>query len=98
MLGSVDDAEDLVQETYLRPGGPYGGFEGRSSVAGLALPDRHQCLPDCPPEPWTGAHCPPALGGPRPVDPEGPAGSRPGSEVRWLQPIPDGAGGPPASR
>ena len=32
MLGSVDDAEDLVQETYLRAWRSYGGFEGRSSV------------------------------------------------------------------
>jgi RNA polymerase sigma-70 factor, ECF subfamily len=32
MLGSVDEAEDLVQETYLRAWRAYGGFEGRSSV------------------------------------------------------------------
>jgi Sigma-70 region 2 len=32
MLGSVDDAEDLVQETYLRAWRSYGGFEGRSSL------------------------------------------------------------------
>jgi RNA polymerase sigma-70 factor (ECF subfamily) len=32
MVGSVDDAEDLVQETYLRAWRAYGGFEGRSSV------------------------------------------------------------------
>src|SRR3954465_4326266 len=32
MLGSVDDAEDLVQETYLRAWRGYGGFEGRSSL------------------------------------------------------------------
>ncbi|MGW4534362.1 sigma-70 family RNA polymerase sigma factor [Nocardia sp. NPDC004340] len=32
MLGSVQDAEDLVQETYLRAWRGYGGFEGRSSV------------------------------------------------------------------
>src|SRR6195256_1742245 len=32
MLGSVDDAEDLVQETYLRAWRPFGGFEGRRSV------------------------------------------------------------------
>src|ERR1700760_4185435 len=32
MLGSVQDAEDLVQETYLRAWRAYGGFEGRSSV------------------------------------------------------------------
>ncbi len=32
MLGSMQDAEDLVQETYLRAWRSYGGFEGRSSV------------------------------------------------------------------
>ena len=32
MIGSVHDAEDLVQETYLRAWRAYHGFEGRSSV------------------------------------------------------------------
>ncbi|HEX7305121.1 sigma-70 family RNA polymerase sigma factor [Lentzea sp.] len=32
MLGSLHDAEDLVQETYLRAWKSYGKFEGRSSV------------------------------------------------------------------
>src|SRR2546429_8456244 len=32
MLGSSADAEDLVQETYLRAWRSYEGFEGRSSV------------------------------------------------------------------
>src|SRR6201995_1733596 len=32
MLGSPADAEDLVQETYLRAWRSYEGFEGRSSV------------------------------------------------------------------
>jgi hypothetical protein len=33
MLGSADDAADLVQETYLRAWRAYGTFEGRSSRA-----------------------------------------------------------------
>src|ERR1700751_6375376 len=32
MLGSAAEAEDLVQETYLRAWRSYDGFEGRSSV------------------------------------------------------------------
>ena len=32
MLGSVQDAEDLVQETYLRAWRSYGDFEGRASL------------------------------------------------------------------
>src|SRR6516162_3958065 len=32
MLGSAEEAEDLVQETYLRAWRSYEGFEGRSSV------------------------------------------------------------------
>src|SRR5262249_17795287 len=32
MLGSVDEAEDLVQETYLRAWRSFGTFEGRSSL------------------------------------------------------------------
>ena len=32
LLGSADDAEDMVQETYLRAWRSYGEFEGRSSV------------------------------------------------------------------
>jgi len=32
ILGSVDDAEDLIQETYLRAWRSHGGFEGRSSL------------------------------------------------------------------
>ena len=32
MLGSADEAEDLVQETYLRAWRAYATFEGRSSL------------------------------------------------------------------
>ena len=32
MLGSAEEAEDLVQETYLRAWRSYAGFAGRSSM------------------------------------------------------------------
>ena len=85
MLGSADEAEDLVQETYLRAWRSYAGFEGRSSVrtwlyriatnACLTAIDRRGRRP-----------LPSGLGAPGddPGDPvrEGPP------QVPWLQPMP----------
>ena len=86
MLGSIQDAEDLVQETYLRAWRSYGGFEGRSSVrtwlyqiatngclTELAKRSRRMLPSDlCAPEQDPGAS---------PEDT--------GTEVNWLQPAPD---------
>jgi RNA polymerase sigma-70 factor, ECF subfamily len=86
MLGSIQDAEDVVQETYLRAWRSYAGFEGRSSVrtwlyqiaTNRCLTERakhaRRVLPsgvyDAEPDP--GAHLEEA-----------------GAEVNWLQPAPD---------
>lgn len=85
MMGSVHDAEDLVQETYLRAWRAYDRFEGRSSLrtwlyriatsACLTALERRGRRP-----------MPTGLGGPS-ADPAGPLNER--SEVRWLEPIPD---------
>ena len=46
MLGSLDEAEDLVQETYLRAWRSHAGFEGRSSL-GAPRPDGSARRPRC---------------------------------------------------
>ncbi|SRR6266487_4562331 len=86
LLGSVDEAEDLVQETYLRAWRSYRGFEGRSSVrtwlyqiatnACLTALQHHarRQLPSGLGAPGEDAELPPAVAS---------------SQVRWLQPMPD---------
>ena len=81
MLGSLQDAEDALQETLLSAWLGLDGFEGRVVGAHLALPHRHQPLP----QPVRVRR--PATGRPGPC--RRPP-SRPGSgEVPWLQPYPD---------
>ena len=85
MTGSADEAEDLVQETYLRAWRSQAGFEGRSSertwlyriatnVCLTAL-DRRARRP-----------LPSGLGGPQ-DDPAVPL--VPDGDVPWLRPLPD---------
>jgi RNA polymerase sigma-70 factor (ECF subfamily) len=86
MLGSIQDAEDVVQETYVRAWRSYGGFEGRSSVrTWLYQIATNRCLTEL------------AKHGRRTLpsglsDPEPDPGALPeeaGGEVNWLQPVPD---------
>ncbi|WP_436777531.1 sigma-70 family RNA polymerase sigma factor [Yinghuangia sp. YIM S09857] len=86
MLGSVHDAEDLVQETLLRAWQAYGGFEGRSSMrTWLYRIATNVCLRAL--ERRERRDLPVGLGGPD-SDPDHPlAPERPGHT--WLQPIPD---------
>jgi RNA polymerase sigma-70 factor (ECF subfamily) len=86
MLASADEAEDLVQETYLRAWRSYGAFEGRSSVrTWLYRIATHACLTAL--EQRGRRALPSGLGGPA-DDPDAPPGLA-GPEVAWLQPIPD---------
>ena len=77
--GSVQDAEDALQDALLRAWKALDRFEGRSSAALLAVPDRDQRLPGrarAPPE---------ARAADRPTT-DAPAG-----ETVWLEPYPDDA-------
>jgi RNA polymerase sigma-70 factor, ECF subfamily len=85
MLGSADEAEDLVQETYLRAWRSYDGFEGRSSVrTWLYRIATNACLTAI--ERRNRRPLPSGLGGPG-DDPDAPVSVS--LEVPWLQPIPD---------
>src|SRR5580704_5863105 len=84
MLGSAQEAEDLVQETYLRAWRSYDGFEGRSSVrTWLYRIATNVCLTAI--ERRGRRPLPSGLGGPA-EDPEAPMVA--GLEVPWLQPFP----------
>lgn len=95
MVGSVHDAEDLAQETFLRAWRGYAGFEGRSSIrTWLHRIATNVCLT--------------ALSGSdRRVLPSGLGGPSTGSgasiperllDIAWLEPIPDALlGDDPAS-
>ncbi len=86
MLGSADEAEDLVQETYLRAWKGYAGFEGRSSVrTWLYRIATNACLTAI--EGRGRRPLPSGVGGPS-EDPRAPVVAAP--DVPWLQPMPGG--------
>ena len=86
MLGSIQDAEDLVQETYLRAWRSYGGFEGRSSVrTWLYQIATNRCLTELAKK--SRRMLPSGLSDPEP-DPDAHL-EEAGTEVSWLQPAPD---------
>ena len=85
MVGSAHDAEDLVQETYLRAWRAYAGFEGRASTrTWLHRIATNVCLTALERRPIR--VLPSGLAGPsdgRPPEPGTP------DEVAWLGPLPD---------
>jgi RNA polymerase sigma factor (sigma-70 family) len=85
MLGSVHDAEDQVQETYLRAWRAYDRFEGRSSLrTWLYRIATSACLTAL--ESRSRRPLPSGLGAPS-ADPDAALVQRP--EAAWLEPIPD---------
>ncbi len=86
MLGSLDDAEDLVQETYLRAWRSYRTFEGRSSLrVWLYRIATNTCLNAL--ERRGRRVLPSSLCGPG-DDPDAPLAPAE-SDVMWLQPLPE---------
>ena len=93
MSGSIHDAEDLVQETYLRAWRGFRDFENRSSVrTWMYRIATNVCLTAL--DGRARRPMPTGLGQPS-SDPFGALESRP--EVTWLEPVPDAVvwGGPP---
>lgn len=85
MLSSIHDAEDAVQETYLRAWRSYGGFEGRSSLrTWLYRIATTTCLRAL--ENRARRALPTDLGGPG-QEPAAALVTRP--ELPWLDPVPD---------
>jgi RNA polymerase sigma-70 factor (ECF subfamily) len=86
MLGSVQDAEDQVQETLIRAWRSYGDFEGRASLrTWLYRIATNACLRAL--ENRSRRPLPSGLGGPA-ENPEEPLAAAQ-TDVPWLQPIPD---------
>jgi RNA polymerase sigma-70 factor, ECF subfamily len=84
MTGAADEAEDLVQETYLRAWGSYARFEGRSSLrTWLYRIATNVCLKAI--ERRSRRPLPAGLGLPG-DNPEGPVAAA--RAVGWLQPFP----------
>jgi RNA polymerase sigma-70 factor (ECF subfamily) len=89
MVGSVHDAEDLVQETFLRAWRGYPGFEGRASLrTWLHRIATTTCLTAI--ERRRRRALPAGLGGPT-DDVDGPLTELP--ESTWLEPLPDALDG-----
>jgi RNA polymerase sigma-70 factor (ECF subfamily) len=86
MSGSADEAQDLVQETYLRAWRAYNRFEGRSSLrVWLYRIATNACLTAL--QHRSRRVLPSGLAGPS-DDPDGEATTA-GPEVRWVEPIPN---------
>jgi RNA polymerase sigma-70 factor, ECF subfamily len=87
MVGSLGDAEDLVQETFLRAWNGIDGFEGRSSLRSWLYRIATNCCLDALAKRRTSRRWLPELN--LPASSEMPQGQPP-TDVQWLEPFPDG--------
>lgn len=88
MLGSLHDAEDLVQETFLRAWRGLDRFEGRTSFrAWLYRIATNACLNALASRSRARRVLPETIGPPSEERPEG----EPPTEIAWLEPYPDTA-------
>jgi RNA polymerase sigma-70 factor, ECF subfamily len=85
MLGSVHEAEDLVQETYLRAWRGFDGFEGGSFRAWLYRIATNACLNALEARKSVQRFLPDQVGSPATGMPDG----APATETPWLEPYPD---------
>src|SRR5271170_1347148 len=85
MLGSVHEADDLVQETYLRAWRSFASFEGGSFRAWLYRIATNACLNALASRKSAQRLLPDQLG---PASPPMPPGA-PATDIAWLEPFPD---------
>jgi RNA polymerase sigma-70 factor, ECF subfamily len=85
MMGSLHEAEDLVQETYLRAWRSFNSFEGGSFRAWLYKIATNACLNAIASRKHVQRFLPDQLG---PATAQMPDGA-PATEVAWLEPYPD---------
>src|SRR6516165_4802340 len=85
MLGSVHEAEDLVQETYLRAWRGFDGFEGGSFRAWLYRIATNACLNALEARKSAQRLLPDQVGAAATQMPDG----APPTEIAWLEPYPD---------
>src|SRR3954465_5840831 len=89
-LGSLPDAEDLVQETLLRAWRGLDRFEGRASVRSwLYRIATNACLNSIASRQSARRLMPEAYG--PPVEQVAPLTGQPNTEIAWLEPYPDAA-------
>ena len=86
MLGSLQDAEDVVQETFVKAWNALDEFEGRALFKSwLYRIATNTCLNALTSRSRSGRLLPQQLAGPSSELPQGP----PDSDIPWLQPYPD---------